>query len=93
VLLQGKSAIPGVAKWQNWLSKDISSDVASIEVEAVFKSHSSLCLLILPIAVWDMAKQNEAFCFIAYVESNNLLNTDTFHAINSGVLGGGLASE
>ena len=62
------------------------SDVADIQVEAVFDSHSALCLLTLPIAVWDMAKNNEAFSFIAYVESSNLMNSDAFNAVSTGIL-------
>ena len=55
---------------------------ANIEIQAIYGSHSgwTFCLLILPIAVWDMVKRNDEFSFIAYVESNNLLNNNAFHA-------------
>jgi hypothetical protein len=86
VLVRGKTTIPDIVQWKKWLAREIPSDVADIQVEAVFDSHSALCLLTLPIAVWDMAKNNEAFSFIAYVESSNLMNSDAFNAVSTGIL-------
>ena len=60
--------------------------MADIKVEAVFGSFSALCLLTMPIAIWDMIKQNEAFNFIAYVETSNVMNTEKFHATTHGIL-------
>ena len=57
-----------------WLSRNIPSDVANISIEAVFESNSTVCLFTLPIAVWDMVRSNEAFDFVAYVKSHNILN-------------------
>ena len=70
--LRGESSTPGIEDWKPWLSSAIPEAVADVKVEAVFNSSSSLCLMTLPIAVWDMLKDNEAFQFVAFVESNNL---------------------
>lgn len=73
VLLQGKTSVPDVKQWQAWLSNHIPENVADIKIEAVFESHSSLCLLTMPTAVWNMLKHDSAYQFIAYVESRNIL--------------------
>jgi len=86
VLVRGKTNVPDVVQWKKWLAKDIPTDVAKIEIEAVFASHSGLCLLTLPIEVWEMVKDNDAFSFISYVESNNLLNDSTSYAASAGIL-------
>lgn len=72
VSLQGKTSTPDIEDWKRWLSIAIPEAVADVKVEAVFNSSSSLFLLTLPIAVWDMVKGNEAFQFVAFVESHNL---------------------
>jgi len=86
VLVQGKAAVPDVAQWEKWLAREIPSDVADIKVEAVFGSFSALCLLTMPIAIWDMVKNNPAFNFIAYIQSSNIMNTESFHAASHGIL-------
>ncbi|KAB8228777.1 uncharacterized protein BDW43DRAFT_315547 [Aspergillus alliaceus] len=73
VLVEGKTSVPNVEQWTKWLATSIPEDVADIKIEAVFESGSSLCLLTLPIAVWDMIKYHESYNFIAFVESNNTL--------------------
>ncbi|KAK6811242.1 hypothetical protein RU639_013018 [Aspergillus parasiticus] len=55
------------------LISDIPEAVVDVKIEAVFESMSSLCLVTMPVAVWDMLKGNDAYGFIAYVESHNLL--------------------
>ncbi|KAE8138854.1 hypothetical protein BDV38DRAFT_244027 [Aspergillus pseudotamarii] len=73
VLLDGKSSIPKIGDWKKWLMTSIPEAVADIKIEAVFESTSSLCLVTMPVAVWDMLKKNDAYDFVAYVESHNLL--------------------
>ncbi|KAN0086430.1 hypothetical protein V8E54_000118 [Elaphomyces granulatus] len=87
VLVRGKAAAPDIAQWKKWLAREIPSDVADIKVEAVFGSFSALYLLTMPIAIWDMVKHNQAFSFIVYVQSSNVMNTESFHATSHGILG------
>ncbi|PKY08866.1 hypothetical protein P168DRAFT_278414 [Aspergillus campestris IBT 28561] len=63
ILIGEKTAIPDV------------NPIANIKVEAVFESNSnsSLCRVTMPVAVWDMLKRSEAYSFVAYAESHNLL--------------------
>jgi hypothetical protein len=42
-------------------------------VQGVFRSHSTLVLLAVPVVIWDLLPQNAACSFIAYVRSTNLL--------------------
>lgn len=76
VSLRGKTSTPDIEDWKRWLSNAIQEAVSDVEMEPVFDSclSSSLCLVTLPIvAVWDMLKGNEAFQFVAFVDSNHLL--------------------
>ncbi|KAJ9243813.1 hypothetical protein DTO280E4_3006 [Paecilomyces variotii] len=89
VLLEGKTSIPSVSEWETWLARAIPEDVADIKIEAVFETGSALCLMTMPIAVFDMLKGHNhegAYGFVAYVESNNLMNTHGFRSQASGFL-------
>ncbi|KAL5363448.1 hypothetical protein BJX96DRAFT_155741 [Aspergillus floccosus] len=73
VLLEGKTSIPDVEQWTKWLITSVPENIADIKIETVFKSNSSLCLMTMPIEVYDMIRGNDAFSFVAFVESNNIL--------------------
>lgn len=75
--LRGQTTVPDIKQWEALLATAIPKDVADIKIEAVFdsKSNSSLCLVTMPIAVFDMLKHEDAYRFIAYIESHNLMNT------------------
>ncbi|KAE8323527.1 hypothetical protein BDV39DRAFT_208812 [Aspergillus sergii] len=73
ILLEGKPSIPKIEEWNRLLMSSIPDAVADIKIEAVFESTSSTCLVSMPVAVWDMLKRNDAYAFVAYVESHNLL--------------------
>ncbi|KAI1085782.1 hypothetical protein F5B20DRAFT_17808 [Whalleya microplaca] len=57
--------------WENWLSQ-IPALAKYVKVQGVFKSHSTLLLLSMPVMVWDLLPENHACNFIAFVRSNNL---------------------
>lgn len=89
VLLQGKTSIPSVREWEIWLARAIPEKVADIKIEAVFETGSILCLMTMPIAVYDMLKGHHpegAYGFVAYVDSNNIMNTDGFRAEALGLI-------
>ncbi|KAB8276588.1 hypothetical protein BDV30DRAFT_235659 [Aspergillus minisclerotigenes] len=73
ILLEGKSSIPRIEEWRRWLMSSIPEAAALIKIEAVFELTSSICLVSMPIAVWDMLKRSDAYGFVAYVEFHNLL--------------------
>jgi hypothetical protein len=62
-----------LAEWRNWLRRQIPTNVAEIEVEGVFEGNSKVVLLRLPVAIWDMLPDHDAYSFVGYVRSSNLV--------------------
>ncbi|KAI8634599.1 hypothetical protein F5Y19DRAFT_409236 [Xylariaceae sp. FL1651] len=60
-----------VDDWERWLAS-IPALAKYVQVQGVFKSHSTLLLLSLPVMVWDMLPDHHACNFIAFIRSNNL---------------------
>jgi len=58
--------------WEQWLSS-IPALAKYVQVQGVFKSHSTLLLLSLPVMVWDMLPDHPACNFVAFIRSNNLV--------------------
>lgn len=58
--------------WERWLAT-IPALARYVRVQGVFKSHSTLLLLSLPVMVWDMLPDHRACNFIAFIRSNNLV--------------------
>lgn len=58
--------------WEQWLSA-FPALAKYVKIQGVFKSHSNLLLLSLPIMLWDMLPEDNAINFIAFIRSNNLL--------------------
>ncbi|KAI1496699.1 hypothetical protein F5X99DRAFT_58051 [Biscogniauxia marginata] len=58
--------------WEHWLSS-IPALAKYVKVQGVFKSHSTLLLLSLPVMVWNLLPENHACNFIAFIRSNNLV--------------------
>ncbi|KAK0629742.1 hypothetical protein B0T17DRAFT_589438 [Bombardia bombarda] len=66
--------------WEEWLA-NFPAIAKYVKVQGVFKSHSTLLLLSLPVMVWDLLPDDPACAFIAFIRSNNLL-----HARPTGVM-------
>ena len=60
-----------VNAWESWLAA-FPAIAKYVKVQGVFKSHSTLVLLSLPVMVWDLLPENLACNFIAFIRSNNL---------------------
>ena len=45
------------------------------KIQSVFKSHSTLLLVSLPVMIWDLLPEDPACSFIGYICSHNLLDT------------------
>lgn len=58
--------------WETWLAA-FPAIAKYVKVQGVFKSHSTLLLLSLPVMVWDFLPDDPACSFVAFVRSNNLL--------------------
>jgi hypothetical protein len=59
--------------WETWLAA-FPSIAKYVKVQGVFKSHSNLLLLSLPVMVWDFLPDDPACSFVAFIRSNNLLH-------------------
>jgi hypothetical protein len=58
--------------WEQWLGA-FPALAKYVKVQGVFKSHSTLLLLSLPVMIWDLLPEDHATSFIAFVRSNNLI--------------------
>ncbi|KAK0673914.1 pah7 homeobox protein encoded by the pah7 protein [Cercophora samala] len=58
--------------WEQWLAS-FPALAKFVKVQGVFKSHSTLLLLSLPVMVWDFLPDDPACSFVAFIRSNNLL--------------------
>jgi hypothetical protein len=64
---------PNLDEWRNWLRRQIPTNVTEINVEGVFEGNSKVVLLRLPVAIWDMLPDHDAYSFVDYVRSSNLV--------------------
>lgn len=58
----------------DWLTS-IPALVKFAHIEGIYKSDSTLIILSIPVAVWDLLPNDVAVCFIGFVRSSNLLGT------------------
>ncbi|CAK7209882.1 hypothetical protein SEUCBS140593_000643 [Sporothrix eucalyptigena] len=58
--------------WEQWLAS-FPALAKYVKVQGVFKSHSTLLLLSVPVMVWDLLPENRACSFVAFIRSNNLI--------------------
>lgn len=64
-----------VNAWENWLAA-FPAIAKYVKVQGVFKSHSTLLLLSLPVMVWDLLPEDLACNFVGFIRSNNLAIRD-----------------
>ncbi|CZR69630.1 uncharacterized protein PAC_19530 [Phialocephala subalpina] len=67
--LEGEQLLE-IGAWKKWLS-DCPCFAKYAKVEGLYRSHSSLLILSLPVIIWDMLPDNQACSFIGYVNSSN----------------------
>ncbi|KAL8919466.1 MAG: hypothetical protein Q9208_006751 [Pyrenodesmia sp. 3 TL-2023] len=65
--------------WLEWL-ESIPALANSVRIESVYKSNSTLLLLSLPVAVWDLLPKDPAISFISFVQSCNLMHRENPNA-------------
>ncbi|KAI1429275.1 hypothetical protein F5Y12DRAFT_710181 [Xylaria sp. FL1777] len=61
-----------IEDWERWLAS-LPALAKYVQVQGVFKSHSTLLLLSLPVMIWDLLPDHHACSFIAFIRSNNLV--------------------
>lgn len=80
VCLQGKHSIPVYQQWERWLANDISDGITKIKIQAVFdSSFFTYCLLTVPVEVWDMIRDHDAYSFVQFVDSDNKFLQQNLH--------------
>ncbi|OAA44814.1 tyrosine-protein phosphatase non-receptor type 6 [Metarhizium rileyi] len=57
--------------WEQWLGA-FPAMAKYVKVQGVFKSHSTMMLLSMPIMIWDLLPEDPAVSFVAFIRSNNL---------------------
>lgn len=57
--------------WEQWLSA-FPAMAKYVKVQGVFKSHSTLLLVSMPVTIWDLLPEDHATSFVAFIRSNNL---------------------
>lgn len=62
----------GADVFSNWLCK-IPGKVESVHIQAAFHHGSTLLLVSMPMAVWDLLPSHQAYSFVGFVNSDNLL--------------------
>jgi len=58
--------------------QSIPALVKFAHIEGIYKSDSTLIILSISVAVWDLLLNDVAVSFIGFVRSSNLLGTDSF---------------
>ena len=61
--------------WEQWLSA-FPALAKYVKVQGVFKSHSTLLLLSMPVHIWDLLPDDQACSFVAFIRSNNLIKEE-----------------
>ena len=64
-----------VAQWVSWLTTAVPWDVSKVDVrlECMYKSHSTLLLVSVPIVGWNRLPESAAYRFIGFIKSGNLI--------------------
>ncbi|OAQ95100.1 Rhodanese-like protein [Purpureocillium lilacinum] len=57
--------------WEQWLNA-FPALAKFVKVQGVFKSHSTLLLVSMPVMVWDLLPEDNAVSFVAFIRSKNL---------------------
>lgn len=60
-----------VNAWESWLAA-FPAIAKYVKVQGVFKSHSTLMLLSVPVMIWDLLPNDLACNFVGFIRSNNL---------------------
>ncbi|KAG5665112.1 hypothetical protein KAF25_009237, partial [Fusarium avenaceum] len=61
-----------VNAWEQWLGA-FPAMAKYVKVQGVFKSHSTMLLVSMPVSIWDLLPEDHATSFVAFIRSNNLM--------------------
>ncbi|KAL7934445.1 hypothetical protein V8C35DRAFT_300905 [Trichoderma chlorosporum] len=57
--------------WEQWLNA-FPAMARYVKIQGVFKSHSTLVLVSMPVMIWDLLPEDPATSFVAFIRSNNI---------------------
>jgi hypothetical protein len=60
--------------WRDWL-RNLPAEGQDIKIEGIYRSFSTLMLLRMPVAIWDLLPENPAYSFVGFVTSYNMMST------------------
>ncbi|KAL7795778.1 hypothetical protein V8C37DRAFT_373404 [Trichoderma ceciliae] len=60
-----------VNAWEQWLNA-FPAMAKYVKIQGVFKSHSTLVLVSMPVMIWDLLPEDPATSFVAFIRSNNI---------------------
>ena len=70
-----QNAVLSLDKWVEWLQSRTPKEIVDLDVklESAFQSDSTLALVSIPIRSWDRLRNNDAYQFVGFVKSRNVL--------------------
>jgi len=72
ISLQGERWQTCEEAFADWI-RDVPLLAKSLTLEAVFKSFSTIMMVAMPIALWDLLPEHPACSFLGFTKSSNLL--------------------
>ena len=79
---------PNVTSWINWLNTDKApAEILKIDarIESAYDSHSTLILFSVPTVAWSRMADRDAYNFIGFVRSENLLKVSNSQDLKAAV--------
>ena len=74
----------GVQQISSWI-RDIPLLANSVTLHGVTRSHSTMILMGIPVAVWDLLPDNPACSFVGFTTSKNLLLEERAQLLNQNI--------
>ena len=73
-----QDAIHDVSHWVSWLTTAAPWDVTKVDVkvESIFRSHSTLIIVSIPIYAWSRLPERPAYRFVGFIRSENVFQAD-----------------
>jgi hypothetical protein len=60
--------------WREWV-RNLPVEGKDVKIEGIYRSFSTLLLLRMPVAIWDLLPENQAYSFVGFVTPENLGST------------------
>ncbi|KAL8816083.1 MAG: hypothetical protein Q9191_008384 [Dirinaria sp. TL-2023a] len=74
-----KDGFHDVDDWLQWLTTHMPTDVKNLKMikpEGLWGAHSTLGLMSMPVAVWDLFPRNAAYYCVGYIKTPNFMSQE-----------------